>query len=771
MKKLSSYFLVFILLFIFISCKEENIIPPATIVDGINFVPAAPDADGELTIIFKASSTSALYGHTGDVYVHIGVVTEGTWYFVPADWGQNIEKCKMTADGENVWKLKLSPTIRQWFVSGETAVTKIGVVIRNEDGSKKGVAEDTFVTVTDSKYIGFQPTAIKTGALPAGVKEGINIINNTTVTLVLADKDKNGSRKDFAHVVGDFNNWTLSNTDKSQMFRDDNAGCWWITLTDLDATKEYGFQYYVGTQAGEAVRLTDPYSKKILDPSNDKYISTSTYTQSMTYPKGAIGLTSVFKIQENTYNWQVSNFAMPSKENMVIYELLLRDFTQEGNINGALQRLDYLKNLGVTAIELMPIQEFDGNNSWGYNPTHYFAPDKAYGTPEMYKQFIDECHKRGMAVILDMVFNQATGNCPFVKMYWDGSKNRPMPNNPWMNELAPHPYSVFEDFNHSYSGTRNYFKQVLKYWITEYKIDGYRMDLTKGFTQNQSSESTASNYDQSRIDILTDYYNAAKETKPDVLFILEHFCSNSEETALANKGMYLWRNVNNSFSQSAMGYVSDSDFGGMNSTPRGWVGFAESHDEERNFYKVKMYGAGNLKTDSLERVKRIPLNIAFTTLIPGPKMIWQFGELGYDYSIDSNGGRTNPKSSAWGWLNLVHRKAAYDACSKIITLRKLYPTAFTQGIFTFNISASDWNSGRRIALNHSDLKMIVLGNFDATATISVNPNFQATGTWYKALTGEAINVTNTAMNVSLQPGELLIFVDRVVEFPTALIAP
>jgi hypothetical protein len=194
MKKISPYFFVFILLFVFASCKEETIVPPAPIVDGLNFVPAAPDADGELTIVFKASSTSALFGHTGDVYAHIGVVTEGTWYFVPAGWAENIEKCKMTADGANVWKLKLSPTIRQWFGSGETAINKIGVVIRNTDGSKKGVNEDTFVTVTDSKYTGFKPAAIKIGNLPTGVKEGINIINNTTVTFVLADKDKNGSR-------------------------------------------------------------------------------------------------------------------------------------------------------------------------------------------------------------------------------------------------------------------------------------------------------------------------------------------------------------------------------------------------------------------------------------------------------------------------------------------------------------------------------------------------------------------------------------------------
>ena len=348
-------------------------------------------------------------------------------------------------------------------------------------------------------------------------------------------------------------------------------------------------------------------------------------------------------------------------------------------------------------------------------------------------------------------------------MWWNATSNQTDANNPYFNVTAPHPYSVFHDFNHEYQPTRDYFKRVLQFWINEYKIDGYRLDLTKGFTQNTSSESTASNYDQSRINILTDYYNAAKSAKSDVMFILEHFCASNEETELANRGMYLWRNVNNAYSQSAMGFQSSSDFGGMNSLPRRWVGFAESHDEERNFFKAKTYGIGTVKTDSVYRISRVPLNIAFTTLVPGPKMVWQFGEMGYDYSIDALGGRTSEKPSAWSYLNLAHRKAAYDMSSKIITLRKLYPTAFTQGNFALNIGSSDWANGRRIALTHNDLNMVVLGNFQPDASITANPNFPKTGMWYELLTGQELNVTNTQMTMNMQKGQLLIYTDRKVD--------
>jgi glycosidase len=613
------------------------------------------------------------------------------------------------------------------------------------------------VTVYDTAYVNV-PTPVVNQTRPAGAKPGINYNSNTSVTLVLHAPNKNN-----VFAIGDFNDWSQLNA--YQLKRDGEF--WWITLDNLTPGKLYGFQYLVdGT-----LRVSDPYTELVLDPWNDLWINQYflRFPNLKPYPTGKTdGLVATFQTAKTPYNWEVPNFTMPNRENMVIYEMLLRDFTVEKSLEAAIGKLDYLKNLGVTAIELMPIQEFDGNESWGYNPNHFFAPDKAYGSPEMYKKFIDECHKRGMAVIIDVVFNHATGVNPMAALYWNAATSQTAANNPWFNVTAPHPYSVFHDYNHEYQPTREYFRQVLQYWIEEYKVDGYRLDLTKGFTQRQSTEATASNYDQSRIDILTDYYNATKAVKPDVMFILEHFCEYSEELELANRGMYLWRNANNAFSQSAMGFSSSSDFGGLNSTPRRWVGYSESHDEERNFNKAKLFGAGTVLTDSVYRISRVPLNVAFTTLMPGPKMLWQFQELGYDYSINALGGRTSNKPPAWGWLNLPHRKAAYDASSKIITLRKMYPTAFTQGNYQLNVGTGDWENGRRLALTHSDLNLLVLGNFKPDASAVAFPNFPKTGMWYNVLTGAEYYVGSTNNPITLAKGELLIFADRRVNFNTSV---
>ena len=651
------------------------------------------------------------------------------------------------------------------LVNGTSVATSTSTTTLNFDYTFSSPIDYTIVaqstlgtsTVTDTLFI-CVPAPVINQTRPTGLLDGINYVDNSTATFVLYAPGKTN-----VFLIGEFNNWIQKNA--YQLKKDGDY--WWYTLTKLTPGKEYAFQYLVdGT-----LKVSDPYSQLVLDPWNDQYINANSiiYPNLHAYPVGkTTGLVATFQTMKTAYNWEVPTFAMPLRENMVIYELLLRDFTKEKSLASAITKLDYLKNLGITAIELMPIQEFDGNDSWGYNPNHYFAPDKAYGTADMYKKFIDECHKRGIAVLLDMVFNQASSLCPFAMLYWDAGNSRPATNNPWMNPIAPHPYSVFNDFNHSFIGTKEYFKRVLQYWITEYKVDGYRMDLTKGFTQTVSNESTASNYDQSRIDNLSTYYDAAKAVKSDVMFILEHFCNNDEETVLANKGMYLWRKVNSAFSLSAEGYQTGSDFSDLNTTPRNWVGYAESHDEERNFYNAKVSGVGVISTDSIVRVSRVPLNIAFTTLVPGPKMIYEFGEMGYDYSINSLGGRTNAKPSAWDWLNLVHRKAASDACAKIISLRKQYPTAFTQGAFTLNIATADWNTGKRIALIHADLDLIVLGNFNASATINANPNFPKTGIWYNLLTGEQLNVTNTAMNISMPAGSLLIYTDHVVNINTGL---
>lgn len=789
MKIFSKTYYLLLLLLLTVSCgKDPEITPepepkpdtPVVIKQGLSWNPETADADKELTIWFKPRSGTPLYNFQGDVYIHTGVISEGVWQFVPAEWNENQQKCKMTkVEGElSTWTIKLTSSIRQWYNSGTTPVNKLGIVVRSADGLKK--SEDLFIPVTDTKFKAFEPAAIKTGTIPAGLQHGINIVDNSTVTLVLYDKDKDGNRKDYAHVVGDFNNWTLSNDEKSQMLRDDAAGCWWITISGLTPSKEYAFQYYTGKKEGDPIRVADPYARKILDPWNDHYISSSTYPGIADYPKGAIGIASVFQTQPESYAWKISNFEIPSRDNLVIYETLLRDFTSSGDINGAKDKLDYLESLGVNAIELMPVQEFDGNDSWGYNPAFFFALDKAYGTDRMYKEFIDECHKRGIAVILDVVYNHATGENPFAKMWWDSANNRTAANNPYFNVTAPHPYSVFHDFNHESPLVRDFVKRNLQFLLNEYRIDGFRFDLTKGFTQKQSTESNAQVYDPSRITILKDYNSAIRAVNPKAYVILEHFADDQEETELSNEGMMVWGNMNYPYGQSAMGYTDGSDFSntyyntffGLNLRPNprpanSLVSYMESHDEERLAYKQNQWGNGILKTNFSAQMSQLATNAAFFFTVPGPKMIWQFGELGYDYSINSdlsgnvnNDNRTSKKPIRWDYLNVSQRKELHDTYAKLIALRFDHPELFkATAELNWRVTPSIWHAGRYIHLSSlgGQKQVVVIGNF-TDRSFSTLAEFPKNGTWYNYMNPEeTINVISESLSINVPANSFKIY--------------
>lgn len=734
------------------ACSDDNPVTPepepepepepVEVPEGLSWIPEEPDADQELTIYFKAAASSALKGYTGEVYIHTGVVSEGTWLYVPAEWDENLEKCRMERIEDNTWSIKLQPSVRQWFGSGETPVQKLGVVIRSADGTKKGVEEDLFIPVKDNVYTGFQPGEVKTGTMPQGLVEGINVVDASTVTMVLYDLDKNGQRKDYAHVVGDFNQWTLSNDEHSQMTRDEQAGCWWITLTGLEPGREYAFQYYVGMKGEDPIRLADAYTTKVLDPDNDQYIPASTYDESLTYPKDGRGIVATFNTQPEQYSWAVADFQMPSAESLLIYELHLRDFTETGDLEGAMAKLPYLKVLGINAIELMPVQEFDGNDSWGYNPCFFFALDKAYGTPRMYKKFIDACHQAGIAVLFDVVYNHATGSCPLAKLYWDSANNKTASNNPYFNVDAPHPYSVFHDFNHESPLVRKFIKRNLQYLLTEYHIDGFRFDLTKGFTQQSSTEATASNYDASRVAILKEYYEAIREVKQDAFVVLEHFCDTREETELAKAGLHLWRNMNNAYCQSGMGWEENSAFTSLYEKKPAWVGYMESHDEERVAYKQKEWGNYDFKANLATRMDQLEVNAAFFLTVPGPKMVWQFGEMGYDVSIEENG-RTGRKPLHWEYLEDADRKSVHDTYVHLAKLRNAAPELFdATGTFTWKVAVTNWANGRILySESVTGKKLMVMGNF-TNAAINVSLPAEG-GDWTNYMTGETETLTGS----------------------------
>jgi 1,4-alpha-glucan branching enzyme len=664
--------------------------------------------------------------------------------------------------------LKLNGNIVNTLANA-TSITGSPIIGTNCDQKITLEGNNGIETKKDS-FSFFIPSNTVVAALPANLQEGINYgANDTEVSLVLFAPNKNN-----VVVIGDFSNWAVQCS--NQMNRTPDGKYYHIKLTGLTAGVIYKFQYVVDGN----IKTTDPFCELILDPNNDQFINATTFPNLPAYPTGlTTGIVGTFQTAAPKYTWSASGYNRPDKKNLMIYELHLRDLFANGNWQTLTDTLSYLKKLGINAIEVMPFNEFEGNNSWGYNPDFFFAPDKAYGTKNNLKKFIDEAHKKGIAVIMDAVLNHATGLSPLAKLYWDGANNKPAANSPYFNGSATHPFSVFNDFNHASEATKYHTTRFIRHWLTEYKLDGFRWDLSKGFTQKVCADVNCwNNYDSSRVAIWQRYYDSSQVVSAGSYTILEHLGNDDEEADLANRGMLLWGKMTDQYNQNTMGYISNSSLDrAFYKNRNGWtkphlVTYAESHDEERMMYKNLRFGNNNSATYKVTNLNtalsRMEAMQPFLLLIPGPKMIWQFGELGFDNSIFQcpNGSvpnpygndqcKTDPKPAAWDFLQSNQRKRLYDVIASLNKLRVLKPNAFLSDVIGGNLGG---DLKKTLIINHPDLGIVAMANFDVIPQ-DVNVTFPTSGNWFNYLQGGTINATGNAQNILLQPGEYKVFLNQ-----------
>ena len=632
--------------------------------------------------------------------------------------------------------------------------------------------------------------------MPTNYQDGITYLSDTEAVLVLY-----ATGKDFVYLAGSFNNWQPDSNYAMKVDPTRNNK-FWITLTGLTPGQIETYQYWVVDKTPPAnspslVKTADPYSTLVLSPFDDPWIPAASYPNLPTYPAGQEREVTVLQTAQTPYNWQVTNFTKPKKEDLIVYELLVRDFDADRNYQDVIDKIDYFKSLNINAIELMPVMEFEGNESWGYNTSFHRALDKFYGTEDKLKELIDVCHQNGIAVILDLALNHAFGRNPMVRMWMndpDGDGwGEPNSQNPYFNVTPTHTYNVGYDFDHSNPRTKDYTKSVIKHWIEEFHIDGFRWDLTKGFTQNCTSgdEGCTNSYQQDRVDVLREYVDYSWSLDPYHYAIFEHLGSDSEEQQWANyrigetipKGVMMWKEMWNDYKN--LGNGSAANISGMGSNEHGFtmkraLGYPESHDKDRVMYEMVTFGASNGSydiTDLNTALTRMSTIGATSIMIPGPKMLWHFAELGMDISIwtcdngvvntDYDGNNdgdcklsTKPQPQ-WvnNWTNDPNRSQVFNDWSRLNDLK------INEDVFEgdYSIDSGDltprifiWND----AIPATELKnVVILANFDLTAQ-NIVPDFPYTGTWYDLMdetNSTSINVTNTAATINIPAGEFRIF--------------
>jgi len=698
-------------------------------------------ADGGNKGLMGTKPTTAIYAHTG---VITNKSTSGSDWKYATDWDSPVDKHKLTYISDNTWSLTI-PDIRNFYgiTNAAETIEKLCFVFHTKDGkeAKTATGGDIFVPIYPNNF----PTGSTAIPYPGGIpKMGTTVNTDGSVTFCLGAPNKSTSL-----LVGSWNNYSLD--PKQVMNYQDYNGFryFWVTVDGINDAKDYIYYYIVDgcTYAG------DPYANLVLDPYEDKNISSTVFPNIPSYPTAHISSLplAVFNSDMNHYDWKVTNFKGVDQSDLIIYELLVRDFTGNGNGTGTINaildegndgknKLDYIKNLGVNAIELLPIMEFNGNNSWGYNTNFYMAPDKAYGTPNDYRRFIDECHSRGLAVILDIVFNQSDGMHPWYGMYTQT-------NTPFYNGSAPHDYSVLNDWNQDCAMVQQQWRDALDYWMTAYNVDGFRFDLVKGLGNNDSygsthnaatntwSNVTADNtnrYNATRVARMKELHAHIKATHPDAYFINENLAGAKEENEMAADGETNWANVNNAACQFAMGYDSDASlnrFYAPNDENRTWgstVSYAESHDEQRVAYKVAQYGAAGIKGNIINTTRRLGSLAAQMILSPGAHMIWQFEELADDQNAKvgtTNENNTAPKKVKWdSYLKDTYRMGLYHTYANLNDIRANNPELFKEGVAT-SVQLSEWSAGRTISLSDGNKELYLIVNpTTAVATISFPKN-------------------------------------------------
>lgn len=672
---------------------------------------------------------------------------------------------------ESARQMLIIPSMTQLGVALENGTNTFVINAVTQAGATKQVSTTfNYIAAPES------PTAPR----PEGIRDGIT---------VHADQPGRVSfslfapGKDFVYLIGDHSNWGVN--DDFLMNRHEirpDSVHFWITLDGLD-NGVHRVQYLVD---GE-IRIADLFSEQVLDPDLDRFISSSVYPNMPAYPTGqTTGMVSVFEVGRAPFQWQTTDFQRPPQDQLVIYELLLRDFVEESTFDVLRDTLGYLERLGINAIELMPVSNFDGNLSWGYNPNFHGALDKSYGTRESFKRFVDEAHSRGIAVILDVVYNHTQEKSPLVLLYG---------TNPAQNRfLGPdHEFSVFRHLNHNDPYIRYWLDRMNRYWIETYRVDGYRFDLTKGFATNFTS-TNYHGYNSQRIGNLKRMADAIWEFDQSAYIILEHFTADSEERELAHyrtseegiNGMMFWQNMTTGFQEVAMGWhggnsnVTNIWFRNRNWNVPNAIAYKESHDEQWMMFKNLNFGnsSGSYNVRDLPTaLQRQQMAGALFFMVPGPRMMWQFGELGYGGGPreclkpggDSNGdclpsdpGRTSEKPIRWDYYDDPDRFELYQVWSALINLRRAHPVFYD--VSTQVTTSLGANPLRQIRMVHPTMSAVVVANAGVTS-MNATVQFPSTGTWYDYFTGQELEVTSTSMTLPLDPGQYHIYTTQSLPVP------
>lgn len=534
-----------------------------------------------------------------------------------------------------------------------------------------------------------------------------------------------------AALVGDFSDWQDIPMTKGE------DGYFRVSVDLEDGAYEYKFRVRSKSwffEADQWVSVTDPYATDVNGNSSDE--------------NGIVRVKGGERIVD-TYVWKNDDKPLPPDHALVIYELHVGDFSggeddshTRGQYKHVLEKLDYLCDLGINAIELMPIKEYPGDYSWGYNPRHFFATETSYGSTADLKRLVDECHGRGIRVIIDGIYNHSEASSPLTQIdhdYWYHHEPRD-PDNNWGPEFN---YEHYDEHLGTYPA-RKFIGDVVSYSINEFHVDGIRYDAARQIA----------NYD-----FMHWVVGLTKELAGSKPFfnIAEHIPETPSITNFDGPMDACWHD---SFYHCVLEHISGDTFDlerlkdVLEPKRQGFMGltnvvnYLTNHDH--NHVLAELGDRGILGEAAFRRRK---LGAVLNMTAVGVPMLWMGEEFG-EYKHKS----TDQQKVDWTLLAGDDNRGLFEFYKGLIHLRKENHALYTENIDFFHenpdakvIAYTRWNDeGSRV---------VVVANFSDNylADYSV-PLFPTNGTWHEWTANYDTEVSNDTLITDLGEWEAKVFV-------------
>ncbi|NJL86974.1 MAG: alpha-amylase [Leptolyngbyaceae cyanobacterium SM1_1_3] len=532
-----------------------------------------------------------------------------------------------------------------------------------------------------------------------------------------------------AALTGSFSDWEEIPMEKGE-------GGYFRTQVNLeDGTYQYKFRVQSKSwffEDDEWVTITDPYATDIDNASQN----------------GVVRLKDGERIVD-TYAWQHDENPLPPDHQLIIYEMHVGDFSggeddpyPRGCYKHVVEKLDYLCELGITAIELMPIKEYPGDYSWGYNPRYFFAPESSYGSTDELKKLIDECHGRGIRVLMDGIYNHSESECPLTQIdhdYWYHHSPKDEEYN-WGPEFN----YEFYDENYDRFPARQFSGDAIRFWIEEYHTDGIRFDAAKqignfdflGWVVSQAETWSGPK----------PFYNVA-----------EYLPDNPGVTGVDGPMDGVWHY---SFYFTLRDQLCDDQFDleklkdVLDCRRQGYTGavnvvnFLSNHDHDHLLAEL---GDRQILDDAAFKRARLGAVLLMTAV--GLPMLWMGEEFG-EYKHKT----IEPNKIDWTLLKNDSNRNLLEYYKGLIALRKQNHALYGENIEFFHedpegriFAYTRWNDeGSRVAVvvNFSD-------NFLSDYTF---PNFPADGTWHEWTGNYDVEVQDGHLTTDLAEFEAKVYV-------------